>query len=123
MGRGQTPAFSRKNRKLCVCWAFRLTPSGRWRLARIFRPEGARRLGLKEGMPEAVRRRVSSSSSSREPPRESSGEASLQLAIARDGVGLELSGPVGFGAVGLAAANAQVMGVAFPLDVSGGVER
>lgn len=57
------------------------------------------------------------------PPPDDEAEATLQLAIARDGVGLELSREVPFGPVTLTHARSRLIGVGFPLDVSGGVER
>ncbi len=60
---------------------------------------------------------------SREPPPPEGFQATLQLAIARDGVGLELSGPVPLGPLTIVAARSRMIGVGFPLDVSGGVDR
>jgi tetratricopeptide (TPR) repeat protein len=57
------------------------------------------------------------------PPRGDASIATLQLAIARDGVGLELSAPVEFGAARLIAARSRMIGIGFPVDVSGGVDR
>ncbi|MGZ3474046.1 MAG: hypothetical protein ACXVCJ_06145, partial [Polyangiales bacterium] len=59
----------------------------------------------------------------RAPPPEDGGEATLQLAIGREGVGLELSKPVELGPVTLQHARSRLVGLGFPLDVSGGVER
>lgn len=51
-------------------------------------------------------------------------EVTLQLAIGRElGVGLELSGPLPLGPALLLHARSRLLGVGFPLDVSGGVER
>jgi cellulose synthase operon protein C len=50
-------------------------------------------------------------------------DAALQLAIGREGVGLELSKPIELGPVTLMHARTRMVGVGFPLDVSGGVER
>jgi hypothetical protein len=47
----------------------------------------------------------------------------LQLAIGRDGVGLELSQPIELGPATLLHARSRMIGVGFPLDVSGGVDR
>ena len=76
--------------------------------------------------PPARPRRVASPSPrrrDRQPPRLDDDEPTLQLAIGRDGIGLELSGAVDFGAARLLAARAKLVGVRFPLDVTGGVER
>lgn len=59
----------------------------------------------------------------REPPRPGEPEAALQLAIGREGVGLELSRSLELGPVTLLHARSRMIGVGFPLDVSGGVER
>ncbi|MBI2388139.1 MAG: hypothetical protein HYV09_00870 [Deltaproteobacteria bacterium] len=59
----------------------------------------------------------------REPPVQGGPEASLQLAIGREGVGLELSRAVELGPVTLLHARSRLIGVGFPLDVSGGVDR
>ncbi|MBK7397457.1 MAG: hypothetical protein IPJ34_14470 [Myxococcales bacterium] len=51
-------------------------------------------------------------------------DVTLQLAIGRElGVGLELSGPLALGPALLLHARSRLLGVGFPLDVSGGVER
>jgi tetratricopeptide (TPR) repeat protein len=50
-------------------------------------------------------------------------EPTLQLAIAKEGIGLELSAPVDLGAAKLVVARTRLLGLRFPLDVSGGVER
>jgi tetratricopeptide (TPR) repeat protein len=47
----------------------------------------------------------------------------LQLSLARAGIGLELSSGLDLGAAHLSAMRARLLGVTFPLDVSGGVER
>src|SRR3954451_8010873 len=57
------------------------------------------------------------------PPPEDGGEATLQLAIGREGVGLELSKAVELGPVTLEHARSRLVGLGFPLDVSGGVDR
>lgn len=57
----------------------------------------------------------------REPPHGPG--AALQLAIGREGVGLELSQPIALGPITLLHARTRMVGVGFPLDVSGGVER
>ena len=59
----------------------------------------------------------------REPPIQGGTEASLQLAIGREGVGLELPKPLELGPVTLLHARSRMIGVGFPLDVSGGVDR
>jgi len=59
----------------------------------------------------------------REPPIQGGPEASLQLAIGREGVGLELSRSLELGPVTLLHARSRMIGVGFPLDVSGGVDR
>jgi len=59
----------------------------------------------------------------REPPNTGGSEPTLQLAIGKDGVGLELSQPMELGPVTLLHARSRMIGVGFPLDVSGGVER
>lgn len=59
----------------------------------------------------------------RPPPEDGDGEATLQLAIGRDGVGLELSKPVELGPATLLSARSRLVGLGFPLDVSGGVDR
>jgi len=59
----------------------------------------------------------------REPPSSGGSEPTLQLAIGRDGVGLELSSPIDLGPATLLHARSRMIGVGFPLDVSGGVER
>ncbi len=57
-------------------------------------------------------------------PRPPDDEVTLQLAIGREvGVGLELSGPVPLGPALLLHARSRLLGVGFPLDVSGGVGR
>ncbi len=57
------------------------------------------------------------------PPPTLEDEPTLQLAIGREGIGLELSGAVSLGPVRLRDARARLVGLRFPLDVSGGVER
>jgi tetratricopeptide (TPR) repeat protein len=47
----------------------------------------------------------------------------LQLSLGRAGIGLELSGGLALSGARLAAARARLLGLSFPLDVSGGVER
>lgn len=59
----------------------------------------------------------------REPPKPGGSAAALQLAIGREGVGLELSSPIELGPVTLLHARTRMVGVGFPLDVSGGVDR
>jgi len=59
----------------------------------------------------------------REPPTTGGSEPTLQLAIGRDGVGLELSSPIELGPATLLHARSRMIGVGFPLDVSGGVDR
>lgn len=59
----------------------------------------------------------------REPPQQGGHDATLQLAIGREGVGLELSSAIPLGPVTLLHARTRMVGVGFPLDVSGGVER
>ena len=59
----------------------------------------------------------------REPPTPGGSEPTLQLAIGRDGVGLELSQPIELGPATLLHARSRMIGVGVPLDVSGGVER
>jgi len=51
------------------------------------------------------------------------GTAELRLAIARDGLGIELGSPVRLGALELTELAVTMPGVRFPVDVSGGVQR
>ncbi|MEO7096901.1 MAG: hypothetical protein ABI175_26820, partial [Polyangiales bacterium] len=77
-------------------------------------------------MPPPVRiRRAPDRSRNRVPPPPPTldDEPTLQLALGREGIGLEMSAPVDLGTARLVAARAKLVGLRFPLDVSGGVER
>jgi tetratricopeptide (TPR) repeat protein len=58
------------------------------------------------------------------PPRPDEGtKPALQLAIGRDGIGLELAEPVDLGCLRITELSTGMPGVRFPIDVSGGVTR